>query len=61
MTRFPNKFTTNFDENKRIVDEVTKGATTRVRNKVAGYITRTNALAQASSAMDSDIEEEIIE
>lgn len=58
MTRFPSKFTTNFDENKRTVDELTKGTTTRVRNKVAGYITRTNALAQASSAMDSDIEEE---
>jgi ribosomal protein S17E len=57
MTRFPGKFTTNFDENKRLVDEFTKGTTTRVRNKVAGYITRTNALAQAGSADDSDIEE----
>jgi small subunit ribosomal protein S17e len=61
MTRFPGKFTTNFDENKRIVDEVTKGTTTRVRNKVAGYITRTIALAQSSSAMESEIEEEIAE
>jgi small subunit ribosomal protein S17e len=60
MARFPSKFTTNFDENKRTVDELTKGTTTRVRNKVAGYITRTNALAQASSAMDSDIEEDEI-
>jgi small subunit ribosomal protein S17e len=58
MTRFPEKFNTNFDENKRTVDEVTKGTTTRVRNKVAGYITRTRALAQASSAMESDIEDE---
>jgi small subunit ribosomal protein S17e len=61
MARFPEKFNTNFDENKRTVDEVTRGATTRVRNKVAGYITRTKALAQANSAMDSDIEEEIAE
>jgi small subunit ribosomal protein S17e len=60
MTRFPGKFTINFDENKRTVDEVTKGTTTRVRNKVAGYITRTIALAQASSAMESEIEEEEI-
>lgn len=57
MTRFPNKFTTNFDENKRIVDEVTGGITTRLRNKVAGYITRAKALTQSSSAMDSDLEE----
>jgi small subunit ribosomal protein S17e len=57
MTRFPNKFTTNFDENKRLVDQLTKGTTTRVRNQVAGYITRTVALAQDSSAVESEIEE----
>jgi small subunit ribosomal protein S17e len=61
MTRFPNKFGTNFDENKRTVDELTKGTTTRVRNKVAGYITRTKALAQASSEIETDLEEEITE
>jgi len=61
MTRFPGKFTTNFDENKRAVDEVTKGTTTRVRNKVAGYITRTIALAQSSSEMETEIEEDIVD
>jgi ribosomal protein S17E len=39
---------------------LTKGTTTRVRNKVAGYITRTRALAQASSAMEAEIEEDEI-
>jgi len=58
MTRFSGKFTTNFDENKRIVDQVTKGTTTRVRNKVAGYITRTIALSQTGSDLDVDIDEE---
>ena len=61
MTRFPDKFNTNFDENKRTVDEVTRGTTTRVRNKVAGYITRTKALAQTSSDIDDMEEEEIAE
>jgi small subunit ribosomal protein S17e len=61
MVRFPGKFTINFDENKRTVDEVTKGTTTRVRNKVAGYITRKIALSQSSSDLDSDIEEEIVD
>jgi small subunit ribosomal protein S17e len=60
MTRFPSKFTTNFDENKRTVDQVTKGTTTRVRNKVAGYITRTIALSQAGSDMDAEVDEEEI-
>lgn len=57
MVRFPNKFNSNFDDNKRLVDQLTKGTTTRVRNKVAGYITRTIAIAQNGSIMESEIEE----
>ncbi|MCW3995119.1 MAG: 30S ribosomal protein S17e [Candidatus Bathyarchaeota archaeon] len=57
MARFPNKFTNNFDENKRLVDALTKGTTTRVRNQVAGYITRTISLAQASNASATELEE----
>jgi len=57
MVRFPNKFNTNFDENKRTVDILTKGTTTRVRNKTAGYITRTIALAQVHSSVEPDAQE----
>ena len=57
MSRFPDKFNTNFDDNKKQVDTLTKGTTTRVRNKVAGYITRTNTLAQANNADESDLED----
>ncbi len=48
MSRFPDKFSTNFDDNKRAVDALTQGATTKVRNQIAGYITRTISLAQAT-------------
>ncbi len=58
LSKFPSKFTTNFDENKRAVDDLTKGTTTRVRNQTAGYITRTLALAQASNADESDFEDQ---
>jgi ribosomal protein S17E len=58
MARFPSKFNTSFDENKKAVDALTKGATTRVRNQTAGYITRTLALARASSAAESDMEDQ---
>jgi len=58
MSRFPAKFTTNFDENKRSVDSLTQGTTTRVRNQIAGYITRTLSLAQDASSNDSDMDEE---
>ncbi len=46
LARFPDKFDANFDDNKHMVDELTKGTTTRVRNQVAGYITRTVTLNQ---------------
>ncbi|MGO8807692.1 MAG: 30S ribosomal protein S17e [Candidatus Bathyarchaeia archaeon] len=61
MHRFPEKFTTNFDENKHEVDALTQGTTTRVRNQIAGYITRTLALAKANSGtepIETDEDEE---
>ena len=58
MNRFPDKFNTNFDENKHSVDTLTEGTTTRVRNQIAGYITRTLALAQANSGTEPEADEE---
>lgn len=60
LTKFPSKFSTNFDENKRAVDDLTKGTTTRVRNQTAGYITRTLALAQASNAESEFEDQEVL-
>ena len=40
IRRFPDKFSDNFDNNKRAVDTLIQGATTKVRNQIAGYITR---------------------
>lgn len=40
LTYHGNRFTGNFDENKHIVAEVTNIESKRVRNRVAGYITR---------------------
>jgi small subunit ribosomal protein S17e len=57
LARFPNKFTSNFDENKRLVDSLTQGTTTRVRNQIAGYITRKISLAQANSSTESVVDE----
>ncbi|UCF45353.1 MAG: 30S ribosomal protein S17e [Candidatus Bathyarchaeota archaeon] len=49
LSRFPDKFSNNFDDNKRAVDTLTEGVTTKVRNQVAGYITHTISLTQAAS------------
>jgi len=61
ITRFPDKFTTNFDENKRLVDQVTEGTTTRVRNQTAGYITRTVVLNENKHIDEGEVVEDISE
>ncbi len=40
VRRFPDRFTANFDENKRLVSLLLEGTTTKIRNQIAGYITR---------------------
>jgi small subunit ribosomal protein S17e len=57
MERFPDKFSNNFDANKHAVGALTQGATTKVRNQVAGYITRTVSLTQADSPREPAEEE----
>ncbi len=53
MSRFPDKFSSNFDDNKHAVDALTEGATTKVRNQVAGYITHTISLTQPDSSSEN--------
>lgn len=40
LKRYPDKFTVDFEENKRIVETLTKGSSIKLRNKIAGYISR---------------------
>ncbi|MCQ8893908.1 MAG: 30S ribosomal protein S17e [Methanolinea sp.] len=40
LTHHGKRFSGNFDENKQTVTEVTNIESKRVRNRVAGYITR---------------------
>jgi small subunit ribosomal protein S17e len=57
MERFPDRFSRDFNANKHTVDALTQGATTKVRNQVAGYITRTISLSQVG--FPSETEEEL--
>jgi small subunit ribosomal protein S17e len=54
MTKFPDKFSTSFDDNKHMVSELTINITTRVRNQTAGYITRTCTLNQKGVPLQED-------
>ncbi len=40
LTHHGTRFSNNFDENKQTITEVTNIESKRVRNRVAGYITR---------------------
>jgi small subunit ribosomal protein S17e len=40
VRRFPDKFTDNFEENKRLVGLLLQGPSRKVRNQIAGYIAR---------------------
>lgn len=37
---YEGKFTTEFDENKKLVEEYSTVSTKHLRNKIAGYVTR---------------------
>lgn len=39
IKRFPEQFSANFAGNKLSVSKLTEGATTKIRNQIAGYIT----------------------
>jgi small subunit ribosomal protein S17e len=40
VKRFPDKFTTDFENNKKLVDTFTNISSKKLRNRVAGYITQ---------------------
>jgi len=39
VERFPKRFNSDFENNKRMVDALTDVTSTKIRNRVAGYIT----------------------
>jgi len=40
LEKYPDKFTTEFDINKLVLDEIAIVPSKSLRNKIAGYITR---------------------
>ncbi|MDR4510569.1 MAG: 30S ribosomal protein S17e [Nitrososphaeraceae archaeon] len=39
LSKYPNQFTINFDENKKMISDIATVRSKILRNKVAGYIT----------------------
>ena len=40
VERFPDKFTTDFENNKKLVESLTNISSKKLRNRIAGYITQ---------------------
>lgn len=40
VKRYPEEFTIDFEHNKKKVSELTTVPTTKMRNRIAGYVTR---------------------
>ncbi|HID16520.1 MAG TPA: 30S ribosomal protein S17e [Candidatus Atribacteria bacterium] len=56
LSRYPDKFTLDFEENKRLVAELTDIKSKRLRNRVAGYITRLVRIRLRSEQEESEEE-----
>lgn len=41
VRKFPDRFTTDFEANKKAVCELADITTVKMRNRIAGYVTRT--------------------
>ncbi|NWF86948.1 30S ribosomal protein S17e [Candidatus Bathyarchaeota archaeon] len=57
VRHFPDKFSHDFENNKHMVDTLIRGATTKVRNQIAGYITSTFAGIETTSSSNESKEE----
>jgi small subunit ribosomal protein S17e len=66
LERYPNKFTTNFEENKAIIKETAIVRSKVLRNKVAGYITSylrkqdVSKVSPAATSLEGNAEEEVV-
>jgi len=50
IKRYPGKFTPNFEENKKILSSIAYIPSIRLRNSIAGYITRLVAISQVQTS-----------
>ncbi len=54
VQRFPDRITTNFENNKKLVEEFTNLSSTKLRNRIAGYVTRLVTIMQQSETEEEE-------
>lgn len=58
LTRYHDRFTTNFEENKKILQPLIHIYSPRMKNRIAGYITRLMVISQQARAEETEATEE---
>lgn len=60
VKRYPDKFSIDFQNNKKVVESLAQIPSTKLRNRIAGYITRLVSIAHKSEegGMEESAEEE---
>jgi len=56
LKRYPDKFTTDFESNKKLLGPLTKISSVKLRNRIAGYVTRLVAIAQSAEVAEEEEE-----
>lgn len=56
LDRYPDKFSTDFENNKQFVTALTNITSTKLRNRVAGYTARLANTIYASEALGAEEE-----
>lgn len=53
VRRYPDKFTTNFEDNKKLVKSFTNISSAKLRNRIAGYVTRLAIITQSAETAET--------
>jgi len=61
LKRFPDKFTGDFESNKKALAELSTATTPKLRNRIAGYVTRLIAIKKAAEKAQAEETEETTE
>ena len=54
LEKYPNKFTTDFEQNKKLLKTMVNAPSKSLRNTIAGYITRMVILSEPEATSETE-------
>jgi len=57
VSRFPDRFTADFEANKIAVEALIETSSSKLRNRIAGYITRLVSISEAAKGVEQEEKE----